>query len=193
MTEERKQFNERYDKLPPAVKEAIDAVETAELIQAISEEHKLHIDQMGEFSHLIGSLMLGIVKPQEFVPNLREKLGVKDEEARAMALEVNEQIFAPIRESLKQVHAMKEGEQASGEPKISPSDGAPKEEKIKTKPVTSDNLNTKPSNFDPIPEQVRYGVDDRLGRYLTSNKSSATTPTSHNYGHDPYHEPVDSL
>ncbi|OHA57365.1 MAG: hypothetical protein A2114_01385 [Candidatus Vogelbacteria bacterium GWA1_51_14] len=184
MTEERKQFNERYNKLPPIVKQAIDAVETADLIQTISEAHKLHIDQMGEFSNQIGLVMLGVVKPQEFIPNLREKLKIGDEEARKIALEVNEQIFNPIRESLKQVHAM--GEVAKeGEDKAGPSDGAPKELTKKeadaeTKPVTSSQLETKSSNF-----------DDRLGRYLSSSKNEATSSAPRSYSHDPYHEGIE--
>jgi len=187
MTEERKQFNERYDKLPPIVKQAIDAVETTDLIQTISETHKLHIDQMGEFSNQIGLVMLGVVKPQEFIPNLREKLKISDEEARALALEVNEQIFNSIRESLKQVHAMGEiAKEEEGKAKVGPSDGAPKEltkkeTDIETKPITSSQLRTKPSNF-----------DDRLGRYLSSSQNETTSPAPRSYSHDPYHEAVDS-
>jgi hypothetical protein len=186
MTEERKQFNERYNRLPPTVKQAIDAVETADLIQTISEAHKLHIDQMGEFSNQIGLVMLGVVKPQEFIPNLREKLKIGDEEARKIALEVNEQIFNPIRESLKQVHAMGEmAKEEEREAKAGPSDGAPKELTKKevdaeTKPVNSSQMETRPNNF-----------DDRLGRYLSSSQNQTTSPAPRSYSHDPYHEAVE--
>lgn len=162
----------------------LDSEENTDKIYELGNKHQLHIDKIGLLDREISLIMFGVVKPQEFIPNLREKLKIDDEEARKIALEVNEQIFNPIRESLKQVHAM--GEVAKeGEDKAGPSDGAPKELTKKeadaeTKPVTSSQLETKSSNF-----------DDRLGRYLSSSKNEATSSAPRSYSHDPYHEGIE--
>jgi len=187
MSYTREQLKEYYVKLPREIKVILDSEENTDKIYELGNKHQLHIDKIGLLDREISLIMFGVVKPQEFIPNLREKLKIDDEEARKIALEVNEQIFNPIRESLKQVHAMGEmAKEEEGKAKAGPSDGAPKELTKKetdteTKPVTSNQLDTKPSNF-----------DDRLGRYLSSSQNQATSPTPRSYSHDPYHEAVDS-
>ena len=187
MSHTREQLKELYSKLPREIKSVLDSEENADKIYELGNKYKLHIDKIGLLSQEINLVMFGVVKPQEFIPNLREKLKISDEEARVIAKEVNEQIFNPIRESLKQVHAMGEmAKEEEGKAKAGPSDGAPKEltkkeTDIETKPITSSQLGTKPSNF-----------DDRLGRYLSSSQNETTSPAPRSYSHDPYHEAVDS-
>lgn len=101
-----KQISEAYQKLPADLKEAISGVETVEAIQVIAKKYGLMIDKIGELSGEIGLLMLGIVPPQDFIPNLAKRLGVERDVARKIAEEVNEQIFKKVRESLKQIHGL---------------------------------------------------------------------------------------
>lgn len=183
----REQLKKNYSRLPKEIKVVLDSEENTDKIYDLGSKHDLHIDKIGLLHQEINLVMLGVVKPQEFIPNLREKLKVSDEEARKIALEVNEQIFNPIRESLKQVHAMGEmAEREAGEAKVGPSDGAPKEptndnnKEVEAKPVSSNQMETRPNNF-----------DDRLGRYLSSNQDKATSPAPRSYSHDPYHEGIE--
>ena len=143
----RQQLKERYAKLPKEVKAVLDSEENTDRIYDLGNKNKLHIDKIGLLNQEINLVMLGMVKPQEFVPNLREKLKIDDEEARQLAVEVNEQIFAPIRESLKQVHAM--GEAEKKEVVANPLD-----QYLATDRPAASSLSAKPYVHDPYHESV---------------------------------------
>lgn len=154
----REQLKERYAKLPKEIKEVLDSEENTDRIYDLGNKNKLHIDKIGLLNQEINLVMLGMVKPQEFVPNLREKLKISDEEARQLAMEVNEQIFAPIRESLKQVHAMGEREKEEPAKPIAnssqPKNANPLDQYLATDRTTASSLPTKPYVHDPYHEPV---------------------------------------
>ena len=50
-----------------------------------------------------GYVMLGVTHPNDFIGNLAERLEVDKEKARAIAQEINEQIFKKVRESLRKI------------------------------------------------------------------------------------------
>jgi len=153
----REQLKERYAKLPKEVKAVLDSEENTDRIYDLGNKNKLHIDKIGLLNQEINLVMLGMVKPQEFVPNLREKLKIGDEEARQLAMEVNEQIFAPIRESLKQVHAMGEAEKkeaAKPTANNQPSNINPLDQYLATDRPTTSSLPAKPYVHDPYHEPV---------------------------------------
>ena len=54
-----------------------------------------------------GYVMLGVTHPNEFIANLAERLEVDKEKARAIAQEINEQIFKKVRDSLRKIHNMR--------------------------------------------------------------------------------------
>ncbi len=99
----------KYASLPDNVKEAISSVDSANKIQAIAKKYKLHIDQTGELGTQVGLVMLGILAPRDFVAALAKELALTPELARSVATEVNEQIFTPIRDSLKKIHHLEPG------------------------------------------------------------------------------------
>ena len=73
-------------------------------MREIGEKHGLHIDKIGELASETGLVFLGLTRPQEFVSNLAERLGVAREAARDIAADVNERVFLPVREHLKALH-----------------------------------------------------------------------------------------
>lgn len=101
-------FREFYNKLPEDIKEAMFDVDSADNIKSIGQKHKLHIDQTGELSTQIGHVMLGVLSPSEFVRSLADKLNISTNTARDITEDVNIKIFGPIRESLKEVHKIRE-------------------------------------------------------------------------------------
>lgn len=104
-----------YKKLPERVKEAYSSADITNTLQEIGKKHKLHVDKLGEFIDETGLVMLGVTHPSEYIGNIKKRLGVDSEQARAVAQDVNEQIFKPIREELKKVHNI--GESAITEEK----------------------------------------------------------------------------
>ena len=105
------QIDQRYDDLPEDLKDAIFSVDTTSLVNMIGKKHGLAIDKIGDLANETGMVMLGVTHPNEFVANLAERLEADKEKARAIAQEINEQIFKKVRESLRKIHNLREEEE----------------------------------------------------------------------------------
>ncbi len=107
------QLKELYKKLPEDLKDAIFSADSGEALREIAKNKGLAIDKSGELADETGSVMLGLTPPKDFVRNLERRLGVDEKTAREIAAEVNERIFAKVRDSLKKIHGI--GSAGSGE------------------------------------------------------------------------------
>ncbi|MDP3734814.1 MAG: hypothetical protein Q8R39_00070 [bacterium] len=108
------QLEDKFNSLPTNVRETLTSVHVEERLMAIGRAHKLHLDILGELADETGLVMLGLTHPRNYVEHLSERLGISREDATALARDVNEQIFSPIREALKRVHGLVPGA-ATGE------------------------------------------------------------------------------
>src|SRR3989338_5600394 len=97
-----------YSKLLNDIKEAIFSVDVSDKIIDIGKKHKLAVDKIGIIGNETSRVMLGVTHPNEFIGNLTERLEVDKEKARAIAGEINEQVFKKVRESLRKIHNMRE-------------------------------------------------------------------------------------
>ena len=104
------QIREIYIKLPQDLKDAILGVDSTDIMRKIGEKNKLAIDKIGKMVGEAGYVMLGVTHPNEFIGNLADRLEVDKEKARAIAQEINEQVFKKVRDSLRKIHNMREGE-----------------------------------------------------------------------------------
>jgi len=93
-----------YANLPQKVKDVYFGVDTAEIIQEIGKKHKLMLDKTGELADEVGSILIGLTHPKDFVSNLSLRLGIDKIKAREIADEVNEKVFQKIREDLRKMH-----------------------------------------------------------------------------------------
>ena len=144
------QLKELYKKLPKDLQDAIFSADSGEVLRDIAKRRGLAIDKSGALADETGSVMLGLTAPREFIPNLKRRLGVDEKTAREIAVDVNDKIFAKVRESLKKIHGI--GSEDGGE-----TSGAEKEEKSKepSKPETSGGENTEEKVPDIIKGSVR--------------------------------------
>ena len=109
------QLEEKFNSLPENVRKTLTSVDVEERLLSIGRAHKLHLDIIGELADETGLVMLGLTHPRNYVVHLSERLGIPNDEAVALARDVNEQIFSPIREALKRVHGLV-SDVATGEP-----------------------------------------------------------------------------
>ncbi len=98
------QLNLAAKKLPYELRDAIFSVDTAEKISELGKKHGLTMVQVGLLADAIGTIMLGSTRPQEFTGALAKGLAIDVEKAKALARDVNIDIFAPIRDALKRAH-----------------------------------------------------------------------------------------
>ncbi|MDP3934980.1 MAG: hypothetical protein Q8Q46_02080 [Candidatus Giovannonibacteria bacterium] len=97
---------ERYKDLPEDIQQALFSSATSDAILAIGKKNGLAIDKIGELVDETGLVMLGITSPSDYVKNLVSRLSVTQEKARAIAEEINQKVFQPVRESLKKIHGL---------------------------------------------------------------------------------------
>ncbi|MFQ5662033.1 MAG: hypothetical protein ACE5F2_02165 [Candidatus Paceibacteria bacterium] len=101
MRHSKEQINERFQRLPSVVQDIVLSSETEEVIKNISSKHSLHVDTAGLLSEEITYVMVGAEKATDFIRNLKAQTNLPDEKINAIAKDVNEKIFLPIRKSLK--------------------------------------------------------------------------------------------
>ena len=115
------QISQMYDNLPEDLKEAIFSVDMSEIVEKIGKENQLNIEQVGNLANETGMVMLGVTHPNEFIANLADRLEVDKEKARVVAGEINDQIFKPVRESIRKIHNIREEEKETvSNVKVSP-------------------------------------------------------------------------
>ena len=188
------QIREIYMKLPQDLKEAILGVDSTETMRKIGEKQKLAIDKIGKMVGEAGYVMLGVTHPNEFIANLAERLDVDKEKARAIAQEINEQIFKKVRESLRKIHNMREegeernvGHSVSNITNIGRSDILKEIEKDHTKEKENDIPEIMKGSANPFEEKMKEGV-----LIAPVEEKHYTEEKPKNYkGIDPYREPVE--
>lgn len=173
---------EEYKNLPEDLKKAIFSVEMTEAVKRIGGKYQLHIDKIGALGNETGMVMLGVTHPKDFIPNLSQRLGVDKETARKIAEEVNAQIFAKVRDSLKKIHGV-------GTMPTQP----PKEEILK-----EIEREESASSAEKIPEILKGPVKPELlepphpFEAKTKEEVFRMPPLEKKYtSGDPYHEPIE--
>ncbi len=166
----------RLAELPQDLQDAVLANDFDERIAKIGKENRLHIDQIESLGDETTLVMLGFAPAEGFVQRLQKSLHLYDEQAESIVQTINNEIFLPIRESMKKIHG-------EGAPKEVPSTPAPAVVEV------------------PPPAQKMDAADMMLSQKTVSipaQKPAPTTaatsiaPTIGNvYKTDPYREPVE--
>lgn len=197
------QIAQMYDNLPEDLKDAIFGVEMNEIVEKIGRENQLNIEQIGDLANETGMVMLGVTHPNEFIANLADRLEVDKEKARAIAQEINEQIFKPVRDSLRKIHNIREekdtnvGHSVSNITNISRNDILKEIEKDHGKENVMPDIMK--GNTNPFEEKMKEGVllapveekhyiEEKLKPALLQEVEK---PKSKYQGFDPYKEPIE--
>lgn len=94
-----------YEQLPEDLKDAIFSGRTADINWDLSL--KYDIDKISTFASLVGEVLLGILPPDKFEREIRNKLGLKPEISEALSRDVERLIFAPVSQSLDRLYGKK--------------------------------------------------------------------------------------
>lgn len=172
------QLHEMLKTLPPDVNEAIGSVNYIDTLIDIEKKYHLHLDQADALGNEIFKLMLGLTQPQQFIGALKASVGVSDEAAKVIATEVNEKIFRPIKDSLMQIHKMKD----SGEIKKDNTsdelrnDSVPQGEIPEEYGITNNAKNNR-EETQPVRSEVKNIAENKLSEpFSLPKKTSAPDP-----------------
>jgi hypothetical protein len=93
--------DQQLAKAPVQVRNAIMSVEVAENLAEIAKQAGLHIDQAGILEEESLYVMLGLQSSQEFLGNLRARIGISQDAAMKLAQEINSKVSSAIRIGLQ--------------------------------------------------------------------------------------------
>jgi hypothetical protein len=185
--------------LPSDLREAVFSEDIVNKITAIGKKYSLAIDKIGELDDETMNVIAGLTKPGNYTSNLQKRLAVDSETARKIAAEINAQIFAPIKESLKKIHEIKNEEQLTSDTlttnkKVS-EQMAPNKLATNQQPeVSSRKLEVKGRQPAAGPSPFEQKLEGEVfGPPLSVKKETAEAKKEQRYpgGEDPYKESVD--
>ena len=111
--EEQNQFYQQLKTLPGSIAGVLFGMETAAVIEKISQEKKLNQKQSEEFSRLIRKILTAEVYLGNIVQELKNKLSVTEETAKELANDLISQLFDESLEDIKKLHVEKFGRPAA--------------------------------------------------------------------------------
>ena len=104
MDQDIQQLHSVYAVLPIEIKELIADPETYSKIELIGTKSELTKVQIGLLAQVTSSLLMGVIRPNEFVTTIIDYLGIQKEPAMLIAQEINREIFNGVKDALKQLH-----------------------------------------------------------------------------------------
>lgn len=84
--------------LPAPVQDFLKSDERGEIVRELAGKYSLHVDQAGEFERAFLFMLLGILKPEEFVSTLAAS-GFSQEAINGLAADVNTRVFMRLRDA----------------------------------------------------------------------------------------------
>lgn len=107
--DQQKQYSEElqmiYSVLPESLKDVIFAPETSEKYDQLAIRFQLDTKQRDTLSAQTTFLFMGLRNPQELVSALATELGIEKEKASLIALDLNRDLFAQVKDDLKSLYA----------------------------------------------------------------------------------------
>ena len=98
------QYNDIFYKLPTEIQDVLIRYDTSEHLWKIGEKHKLQIDKVGIMHDLSMDVMMGIIASKNFVRELQNELGIPALDASALARDIDEEIFKPIKNTMIKIY-----------------------------------------------------------------------------------------
>ena len=106
MASTREELLKKIKALPKDLQDAFFSDEISEAIIEVGKKHNLRIDKIGELGDETSSVMIGETPPNMYIKNLAARLEVDGEKAKAIAEDINQKVFQPVRNSLKKIHGL---------------------------------------------------------------------------------------
>jgi|GEM_PF-3157496 len=91
--------------LPQEIRDLLASPETLDIIDAIGKKHALTRVESGLLAQVTSALIIGTLKPADFLAALMDYLSIPREKAALIAQDLNGDIFSHFKESLKTIHA----------------------------------------------------------------------------------------
>ena len=101
MEPQTKDIWDHLDTLPQVVQDAILNADIPKHLRELHETHKLHLDKWDILQKSVMNAVVGLTPAGELPGQFARELGLSQDEANNLALNINERIFEPIRQELE--------------------------------------------------------------------------------------------
>jgi hypothetical protein len=98
------EVRKRIETLPAAIKTLLYSPEMFASLKQVGEKYQLHIDQVGILEAETSEVMLGYTETATFPSVLSDSLNIDEAKATLIAKEIDETLFAKIREDMKKLY-----------------------------------------------------------------------------------------
>lgn len=108
-------LEERFARLPAVIQNAITSADVESHLRELANRHQLHLDQWNLLENEVMLTLLGMQEMSALKDNIVKTVGVSDEVGKALADDIAQVVFQPIRNELERqlAHPDAHAEQAS--------------------------------------------------------------------------------
>lgn len=122
------QLDQAYESLPEELKDALFSNQTTYNLLNACEQYGITDERTRTISEYVGYVLMGILLPSDFQGILQKEVGLPEDTAQKLALQINRFVFYPVRPLLEQLHKME----------IGASPGATQTEQVKEQPKSQE-------------------------------------------------------
>lgn len=94
-----------FNQAPAIIQESLSDGKAVDFMESMLTRYHLHIDTVGYVMEFIRNMLLGLLKPDEFIGKLNS-VGISAELARRITADLNAEVFVPLRDEMKKGGAM---------------------------------------------------------------------------------------
>lgn len=163
----------RFSLLPTEIQETIQSSDYQMKLFEIAKKHKLTYEKLGQIELETTMVLLGMTPPDEFKFDINEQLKLSPADLDSVVLDINEQIFKPIRDKLMRLYSEKEVLEGEKYAKEVTNPNQVRETKASVSPTTAVNPSLDLSKFTPTP-----GITSGNIPTTEKNESDAKKETS---------------
>lgn len=140
-------LEKKFKELPAELQYALTSIEVAKSVEAVAQKNGLLLDQMDILFNLVSYVILGLLPSNDFTRTLAKEINVNEKQARMVVDDINNEVFAKIRESMREYEKNSLGQTNQGRSSMSPPQttySTPKQTIATQRPIIQNNVITKP-------------------------------------------------
>lgn len=154
------QLEEHLESLPEEIRDLLEDPGFAIDVYQIAEEHQLSEEYHFPLLLITETLLLGDIRPQDYVNTLSKRLDLSRDKAANIARDINMRIFHDIKDALLKVHGLMQPKSTTLSPVIPPITTA------NIAPVTP-SVSTTPTPYTDVAVPQGSSLDQKLSSAFT--------------------------
>ncbi|OGY99783.1 MAG: hypothetical protein A2945_02190 [Candidatus Liptonbacteria bacterium RIFCSPLOWO2_01_FULL_52_25] len=103
----QEQARTRFTSLPPSLQNAIFSVQTADVIDSITQQNNVSDEKASGIAEAVGLVLLGFIHPEELAQEIASRTGIAPQAAQAIATSLNNRICGPLKTDIDKAYAPK--------------------------------------------------------------------------------------